>query len=337
MRRLTGRAGAIAVLLVAVVGCVAVAVALVGPSSGSAAPDEPTLSADSVASGALSGGGRMLVRAVDPKAPRRDGRVYELSADGVDEAGDLSCKRVHASPAGPGLCLLRAENGIDYDAVIFDADHEQRRRFPIDGVPDRARVSADGRYGAFTTFAASDAEAYFANADEFSTNTRIVDMRSGRELLRVKDLVVSEDGERIATINPQYWGVTFAGGDRYYATLGTLEHHYLIEGRIGERRARMVGEHIECPALSPDGTRIAYKRRIGATIRWRLYVLDLASGRKTPLAERRSIDDQPEWLDDDTIAYSDDKDVYAVPADGSGSPRRVAAAATSPAALGAGG
>ena len=47
------------------------------------------------------------------------------------------------------------------------------------------------------------------------------------------------------------------------------------------------------------------------------------------LAETRNVDDQVQWLDDDTIAYgvpqsesgTPTKDTYVVPADGSGSPR----------------
>ena len=60
----------------------------------------------------------------------------------------------------------------------------------------------------------------------------------------------------------------------------------------------------ECPSLSPDGTRVAYKKRGDrATGEWRLAVLDLATGKETLLAERRSVDDQVEWLDDDRILY----------------------------------
>ena len=334
------RARALTVALIALAAIAAAVYAVLsaqGPSGAASAGQAASApKADPSALDALPAGGRMLVRAVDPRAPRRDGRVYELSASGMRPAGDLSCKRVYASPAGPGLCLLLADNGIDYDAVVFDGDHAPRRRFAIDGVPDRARVSQDGRYGAYTSFDAADSQTYFASSEAVSTNTRIVDMRTGRELLRLADLAVTRNGKPITAVGPrdlftpQYWGVTFAGGDRFYATLGIGRDHHLIEGRVGERTARTIAERVECPALSPDGTRIAYKRRIGETNRWRLHVLDLATRRETPLAERRSIDDQPEWAGDDTVVYSDDKDVFAVPADGGGRPTRVMSGATSP-------
>ncbi len=51
------------------------------------------------------------------------------------------------------------------------------------------------------------------------------------------------------------------------------------------------------------------------------------------VAEERSIDDQVEWLDDDTLVYSDGRNVYTVPADGSGSPELLVRDATSPVRL----
>ncbi|GGO28545.1 TolB-like translocation protein [Microbispora bryophytorum] len=56
---------------------------------------------------------------------------------------------------------------------------------------------------------------------------------------------------------------------------------------------------MECPSLSPDGTRIAFKKRAAGLPEdapWRLYVLDLRTMRETPVAERRGVDDQAVWL-----------------------------------------
>ena len=109
-----------------------------------------------------------------------------------------------------------------------------------------------------------------------------------------------------------------------------------------------VRENAECPSLSPDNTRIVFKKRVRASADkpWRLYVLDLESGTETPLAETQSIDDQALWLDNETVAYARSGvgdldpsqvaganpagadigpaahwDIYSVPADGSGSPQ----------------
>ena len=109
---------------------------------------------------------------------------------------------------------------------------------------------------------------------------------------------------------------------------------YLIEGSIGGRTAKVLHENVECPSLSPDGTRIAYKKRTGsATNPWRLTVLDLATMRETPLAETRSIDDQAEWLDDDRVLYGMGGEVRVVSADGSGEPAVFLAHAASPAVV----
>jgi hypothetical protein len=295
-------------------------------------PPEPT-----VVAGALDAaptGARVLVRAVDPDAPRADGRLYQL-APGEDprRVARLACKRVHAVSGGPALCLTLAPNLIDYDGVVLDDDYRGVVRFPIDGVPDRARVSPDGRHGAYTSFDSAGSVGYFESSDEFVTFTRIVDMRTGAVIQRLEDLVVTRGRKRMDLFAPQYCGVTFAGEGRYYATLASGQDHFLVEGEVGSGRARVVRGGVECPSLSPDGGRIAYKRRIGTSNRWRLHVLDLETGEDVALAEERSVDDQPEWLGDESVAYSDDEDLLVVPADGGGAPRRVAEAATSPAYL----
>ena len=108
---------------------------------------------------------------------------------------------------------------------------------------------------------------------------------------------------------------------------------YLVEGSIRERSVRVLRDNVECPSLSPDETRIAYKKRVGAADEWRLHVLDLDTMRETALAEKRSIDDQAEWLNDDVVVYSDGQVVWAVRADGRGAPRRLLRDAASPTSM----
>ncbi len=84
----------------------------------------------------------------------------------------------------------------------------------------------------------------------------------------------------------------------------------------------------ECPSISPDGSKVAYKVRLGnpAPGQWHLAVLDLATGKQTVLAETRSVDDQVEWLDDNHVLYAlprtgteaTTSDIWQVPADGTG-------------------
>jgi Tol biopolymer transport system component len=85
----------------------------------------------------------------------------------------------------------------------------------------------------------------------------------------------------------------------------------------------VIGRDVECPMLSPDGTRLAYKvRRIDrGRISWGLGVMHLATRDVTDLNERRNVDDQPEWLDDDHI-------IYALPVEGTASSNVWIASAT---------
>jgi hypothetical protein len=323
---------AIAVTCV-VAGGIYVALAALN-ADGTTTDARPRVVVDARAVAALPPGGALLVRAVDNDNPRLNGRLFdiELAADGEPrQSGDLACERVHENAAGDGLCLAAKPHGFDYEGVVYGPGREARRRFSIPGVPDRARVSPDGRYGGFTAFLSG--HTYSAGVRSFSTHTAIVDMRAGRPLFALDELAVTRGGEPFERADANFWGVAFAGGDRFYATLGSGGHHYLLAARVSTRTARVIAEHVECPSPSPDGTRIAYKRRIGKQDRWRLHVRDLRSGRDVALAERRSIDDQPEWLGDDTVVYSDDRHVYAVPADGSGRARRLVARASSPVGL----
>jgi hypothetical protein len=245
----------------------------------------------------------------------------------------LSCDRVHFAAQGAGICLARGKGfAAGYRARIFGPDMRVRHELGVEGIPSRARVSPDGRYGSVTLFVAGHS---YAAEGAFSTQTTLIDMASGRKVATLEDFAVTREGRRITAIDVNFWGVTFArDSDRFYATLATGGKTYLIEGSIEARTARVLHENVECPSLSPDGTRIAYKRRTGsATTPWRETVLDLATMRETPLAETRSVDDQAEWVDDDTVAYGVDGDVWTVPADGSGEPRRLIADADSPAVV----
>jgi len=129
--------------------------------------------------------------------------------------------------------------------------------------------------------------------------------------------------------------VTFArDSDRFFATLATGGKTYLIEGSVRARTAHVIHENVECPSLSPDGTRIAFKKRGPDSANpWRLTVLDLATMRETPLAETRSVDDQAEWLDDDHVLYGLDGAIWVERADGTGRPKRFMDGAGSPAVV----
>jgi Tol biopolymer transport system component len=90
-----------------------------------------------------------------------------------------------------------------------------------------------------------------------------------------------------------------------------------------------IRETAECPSLSPDGSRVAYKKNVStvATPHWAIAVLDLSRNQETILPERRTMDDQVEWLDDNTLLYGlphegtvGDSDVWSIDSDGSAPP-----------------
>ncbi|MFC4588910.1 TolB family protein [Sphaerisporangium corydalis] len=254
--------------------------------------------------------------------------------DGPARSTGLRCKRFYAA-AGTGLCL-RVTTGLTTrsEAIVVDGHLREVRRVALSGIPSRARVSASGRMAAWTFFVAGDS--YLSVG--FSTRAGILDIRTGKLVKSLEDFTLEKDGRVYSAPDLNYWGVTFAADDnRFYATVSTEGRTYLVQGDFAGRRMRVLGENAECPSLSPDGTRVVYKKRSGsATDPWRLYMLDLRTDHETELAEPANVDDQAAWLDDGTVMYSrlraDSSDVWAVPADGSGRPRLLARDAYSPAA-----
>jgi hypothetical protein len=268
--------------------------------------------------------------------------VAPLSApDGPRQVTGSSCLRLYMA-AGQGLCLAEEPDdpfGAPYRARFFGPDLATIRELPLAGVPSRARVSPDGKLGASTVFVNGDSYA----AAAFSTRTTLYDMLTGTSLGDLETFAVMKDGRRIQSIDFNFWGVTFTrSGGRFYATLGTGGHTYLVEGDVATRTARVLRDGVECPSLSPDGTRIAFKQRVAggglSEVKWQLAVLPVDRPHDDhPLAESRNVDDQAEWLDDGTVLYSVESDTYAVAADGSGAPRLFTHRAQSPVALPAGG
>lgn len=245
----------------------------------------------------------------------------------------LSCERVYAARSA-AVCLT-ADRGVvtTYRARLLGSDLAVGREIPLPGLPSRARVAADGQQVAWTTFVAGDSYA----AANFSTRTNIVDV-SGGTPVDVETYTVVKGGAPYRSPDINVWGVTFAGGGRFYATVGSQGQRWLVAGDQTRRELRVVAEGVECPSLSPDGTRVAYKRATGPG-RWAVHVRELASGTDRRLAETRSVDDQVEWLDNSTVLYglprpgTGESDVWALPADGTGAPRVFLADAWSPAVV----
>jgi hypothetical protein len=252
----------------------------------------------------------------------------------------LTCDRVYAS-AAHGLCL-QADRGVltTYRAVAFDSAFSEKHRFTLPGAPSRTRVAAEAPLGASTVFVSGDSY----SAGGFSTRTTLYDLAGNTALGDLETYRVIREGQPFKRPDFNFWGVTFApDGDTFYATLGTGGTINFMKGSIARREMTLIGSDVECPSLSPDGTRVAYKARLveGGRVIWRIRVRDLASGAITTTSETRSVDDQVEWLNEREILYalpqsttgSGSSDVWAVPADGSGEPRVFVTNAFSPAVI----
>lgn len=319
-------------LAAAVILCACAVVVYLTAGSSSSSGQPPSAQPLGAAGTAEIDESQLMLRAVDKGDPTSNGRVFVVAGGRPRQlAGpELDCERVYYA-SGRGLCLAAAETDSGYEATIFNSSLGTLYSLPLDGIPSRARVSSDGRYGAMTAFV--NGHAYLENGGN-STETTILDMRTGEEVANLEDFKVTREGRAFEAEDFNFWGVTFASdSDRFYATLRTHGNYFLVEGDVAARTLRVLRDHVECPSLSPDGTRIAYKSRIGDENRWQLKVLDVATLRAHDVAERRPIDDQVEWLDDDALVYSDSFDVYTVPADGSGAPRLVVHGASSPVGL----
>jgi hypothetical protein len=153
----------------------------------------------------------------------------------------------------------------------FDASLTPSARRALSGVPSRARVSPDGRRAALTVF-----ESGHSYADGgFSTRTTIHDAASGHILADLEQFAVTRNGEPFKAVDFNFCGVTFAAdGNRFFATLQSAAVMYLVEGDVEARTARVVRTGVECPSLSPDGRRLAFKKRVrgSATVFWNVAV-----------------------------------------------------------------
>jgi hypothetical protein len=325
-------AGVVLCCLVALVAVVALAAT--GGSGHTVAElsgDGSTAKGPAAAVGMLPAKTTAVVRAVDRGQPRLNGRLYRVDASGRTHKipGAPSCERV-AVGGGRGVCLYLARTGVDYRAALLDDKLHVKKVLGLPGLPSRARVSPDGRWAGVTTFAYGDS---YATPGTFSTRTQIIDLDKGAILADLEQWRFTLDAKPVNAVDRNFWGLSFSkDDDRFYATMATGTHHYLVQGSIREKGGEVLRDDVECPSLSPDETRVAYKRTLGGG-RWRLHVYNLRTKVDVALSEPRSIDDQPSWLDDEHVAYSDGKATYVVPANGSGAPQVLVRGADSPTVL----
>lgn len=252
----------------------------------------------------------------------------------------LSCERAYASRSRRGICLTATETGAKtvWWAEIFDESFAPIHRLALTGAPSRVRISPDGRLAAATVFESGHSYAEHG----FSTRTTVFDLERGESLGDLEQFITWCDGVQFKQEDFNFWGVTFAAdSDTFYATLDTGGISYLVRGSVRERKTNILAAGVECPSISPDNSRIAFKKRIGAKSLgwWQIAVLRLDSLKESVVTrETRSVDDQVEWLDAERVVYhltggEHAADLWTVRVDDSEGPQLLRAASYSPAVL----
>ena len=269
---------------------------------------------------------------LDParRAALEGGRVLTtIEAERVYASGTtLVCLGTHAGPDG------KSQPG----AFVLDAELRILRRFRLEGIPNRVRVSAEGTRAGATFFVTGDAYA----GSGFSTRTYLLDLAGPDSPLDLERMVVEHQGRVVDAVDRNLWGVTFFGSStRFLATLRTGEERLLVEFDAASKQGRSIHALVECPSLAPKQDRIAFKRLVQEPYeRWAIATLDLATKEERVLpGEQRSVDDQVEWLDDDHVLYGLGRpdewggvttDVWVSPVHGDGAPRVFLERARSP-------
>ena len=247
---------------------------------------------------------------------------------------DLSCDR-STFTGSRGVCLVtEGQTSSTPYAYVFNERFERIHKIPLAGVPSRVRVSPNGRFAAVSV----SEHTHDNPLVDFIARTIIVDTNTGTST-DLRDFRYTQDGRLSSVGNLGIWGVTFAAdSNRFFATLEMEKTNYLVEGDVAKRSVHVLRAGIECPSLSPDNTRIVYKRRVVVDDDARLRLYDFQKGTDVAIeTEKRSIVDQVDWLDDERVMYhltgAQGADVWSVRVDGTEAPKILRTYAYSPAVV----
>lgn len=234
------------------------------------------------------------------------GRVVVIESDGTRRELSPTCERMHAS--GGVLLCMRTSGDLGQtgtaDVLSLDDPNLPLLSFLGVGLPSRARVARDGSFAALTSFVTGHS---YLQAGEFSTQTVVFTPDFSRQPLHLEDLAIADPAERYRAVDGNWWGVTFAPAEpgMAFATYGSGGNAEILRVDAESGTAELFLPDGSCPSVSPDGRWLVYKRPVpGATAPRSLVLHDLLTGAERALAEDRFVDDQVEWLDNDTVLYA---------------------------------
>ena len=222
----------------------------------------------------------------------------------------LNCLRVHVAADGSLLCYTNVVPGrigqfSNPTSYLFAPDLAPlaRHASEVNGQPNRARMSADGKLSATTEFVTGHSYAG-TGGNSFSTETSILHNDAPAKAENLQEWPVLQEGRKVTSADLNLWGVTFqpSNSDHFFVTAYFAGKPHLAEGSVSARSINVVRDGVECPSFSPDGKRLAFKKRTSST-GWSPAVLDLATSVETVYDVGVSVDDQIEWSNEHTLVY----------------------------------
>jgi hypothetical protein len=231
----------------------------------------------------------------------RGGRLGVASlAKGHDHVvTGLDCQRVAFSD-GRGVCLAAAHTSTaEGTGLVLNPQLHVVRIFAFAGSPVSVAVRGDGLVAAFTTSGKPDND---TRGQPAPTATTFIDLQTGRPVTELASFTLLRHGRKW-NVYGWYSNVTFdeRSPDRFYAELVTPSNKaFLVRGSFTSRTLTVVRAGVGSPALSPDGTHLAYVPS-GTS---RLWVLNLRTGHSRPVTRRRTVEGQPAWLNGRHLIYA---------------------------------
>lgn len=232
------------------------------------------------------------------------GRLAIRKPDGSRELFDRRCMRVHVA-AERGVCLSQDESvfapAFRTEFFSLTSPDLPEIRSYASPLPSRARMTPDGLRASTTGFVSGSSYADIGGETETIVIFDEVDERSG--LVGLIQFEVLAPEAKYEAADRQFWGVTFSDTDRFHVTGYFGDEPEILSGSFSAKTLEPTGYLGSCPSISPDGRHLVFKETLDDGS-YALTAVELETGEQWTLGEPRSVDDQVEWLDDDTILYA---------------------------------